>query len=678
MQVNFQLFDRSFLLAVRESFIALLPFLLINALLALFPVLATALAPELSGSDAFHWFEGISDTLGRLFPLLAMLSLSYHFAKYLDISAVACATLSLCIVFSLHVHSSGGLVFSDYLVEVLGDPRMVITPILAAYVMRPFLKFPQLHLVRSAEISAYLSQHLNLIIPMVLTFTLVFLILKAMSMLLLLGISPMVDAVGELGPLGQIIFRVLLTHILWCFGVHGDNAFLLLIGDDNGLQFLAPNLTFSAFMDLFVLLGGSGATIPLLIAIFLESRDEQSRHLAKIAVPFSVVNINEILIYGLPVVFNLRLAIPFVLLPCLNVLIAWSVISAGLLSFDGKPFPWVTPLFLNGWIASGGFAVVVLQLLLVVVGVFIYRPFIRKYSAFADANQYDRELIKRTELQTDIERMSERQYSRNQSESLAASRSLERTVREVLSGELLVHYQPKLKLPGQEVVGFEALLRLKDADGNIKGPWFIDNFQRAGYSHVIDRFVITTVAEDLRRWQAAGFSPKVSINLDPNNLNDVLMLDRLRTTLGEFAHQVEVEILERAFMRDLQGINRAIAQLQTLGFRFLLDDFGTGFSSLSLLTQISVDGIKLDRSILGKTDTDQGRVLYRQICQLCKSLGFQLVAEGVETPSEASFVGDAGVDYVQGWLYARALPQAQAMEYALNHGKITPNDLDTI
>jgi lactose/cellobiose-specific phosphotransferase system IIC component len=667
MPGSFQLIDRSFLLAVRESFIALLPFLLINALLALIPVLGDTFTPELAKTDAFLWFGGISATLGHLFPLLAMLSLSYHFAKYLEISPIATATLSLGIVFSLHVHAQQGQVFSDYMIEVLNDPRIVFTPIFATYVLRKFLLLDSLKLVRSTELSNYLQQHINLIVPMVLTFVLVLLVLHGITLGMQFAGTPLLDAIGELGALGQVLFRVLVTHLLWCFGVHGDNAYLLLMGSDNGQQLIAPGLTLSQFMDLFVLLGGSGATIPLLIAIFLESRDAQSRNLAKIAAPFSLVNINELLIYGLPIVFNLRMAVPFVVLPCLNVMLAWSVLQTGLIQFDGRTFPWVTPIFLNSWIASGGFGVILLQILLVIIGVFVYRPFIRRYSVFTDTNSFDRELIKRAELQYDIERLSERQYSRNQSETLAASRNLEKTVREVLSGELLIYYQPKLKLPEKKVVGFEALLRLKDAHGQIKGPWFIDAFQKAGFSHVIDRFVITTVAEDLTRWEKMGFQPKVSINLDPNNLNDVQMLDRLRTALGRYAAQIEVEILESAFMKDLDGINRSIEQLQTLGFRFLLDDFGTGFSSLSLLTQIGVDGIKLDRSMLAKAQEDKGRVLYCQVCDLCQNLGFALVAEGVETEAEATFVANAGVGYVQGWLYAKAMPAEIARAYAMLH-----------
>ncbi|MBT1443577.1 EAL domain-containing protein [Shewanella sp. JM162201] len=664
MPRTFNLVDRSLLLAVRESFIALLPFLLINALLALLPVLAYATLPELAKTPAFAWFEGLSVTLARLFPLLAMLSLSFHLAKYLEVSPVASATLSLCLVFSLHVHSTGHEMLGDYLMLVLSDPRVVLTPILVAYVLQRFLAMSRLRLIRGTELSAYLQQHINFILPMLLTFVVVFLLLRGVSEGLVYLFSPIIEWVTGLQPLGQTMFRVLLSHLLWCFGVHGDNAYLLLMGADNGAQLFAPNLTISQFMDLFVLLGGSGATMPLLIAIFLEGRRGQNHNLAKIAAPFSLVNINELLIYGLPIVFNPRLAIPFVLLPCLNVFIAWAAIRGGLLTFDGVAFPWVTPIFLNGWIASGGFGVMVLQLILLLVGVFIYLPFIRRYSVFADSNSFDRELIKRAELQLDIERMSELQYSRTQSETLAASRNLEKTVREVLSGELLVYYQPKLKLPERKIIGFEALLRLKDASGQIKGPWFIDAFQKAGYSHVIDRFVITTVAEDLARWREMGFTPRVSINLDPNNLGDVKLIDRLSVSLGEFAPQIEVEILESAFMQDPEGINLAIDQLQSRGFRFLLDDFGTGFSSLSLLTQIRVDGIKLDRSMLAKIAEDKGRVLYQEVCGLCHSLGFTLVAEGVETEAEADFVASAGVGFVQGWLYAKAMPVDAAHDFA--------------
>lgn len=120
-----------------------------------------------------------------------------------------------------------------------------------------------------------------------------------------------------------------------------------------------------------------------------------------------------------------------------------------------------------------------------------------------------------------------------------------------------------------------------------------------------------------------------------------------------------------------------MAYLRQYGFSFVLDDFGTGFSSISLLSKITIDGVKLDRSILENTGHHKGQVLYRHTCMLCRSLGFNLVAEGVETKAEEAFVASAGVSTVQGWLYAKAMPAAEAKRYALLQERFSEQAADS-
>lgn len=660
-----QFLDRSFLISIRESFIALLPFILINSFLSLIIALLDISIPTWQGS-AFH--QGISFfsvQLSKIFPLLALISLSFHFAKYLQLSAIVVCSLSLSILLAINAQDTGNVFNLDYVRAILADPRIAVLPIISAYLLRFLSAWKGLQLIKAKALSRYLKQHLNLFFPIVIGFIGLFAIVAEASIFLEWLFAPFIEGLQQASLGVQLFMRILLTHVLWCFGVHGDNAYLLLIGVDNGLMQLVPHLTASQFMDLFILYGGSGATLSLIIAIFIGAKDSATRHIAKIATPFAIFNINEILIYGLPIIFNPRLLVPFILSPLVNFILAYSAIHVGILSFEGHSFPWITPPLLNAYIASGHISAVFFQVLLIGLGVLIYLPFVRRFSLMSEHYEFDSELIKRVQFQADIDRMTEQHYSQQQSESLKAELNLEKTIKEVLAGELQLHYQPKIALSTNHVVGYEALIRLKDEHGKLKGPYFIDAFQRAGYSHIIDRFVINTVAEDLARWELEGFYPKVSINIDPNNITDPQLLATMNERLGSVANRVEIEMLESAFMLDLNRIDNSMKQLKQHGFSFFLDDFGTGFSSLSLLSRINVDGIKLDRSILANTSEPKGRTLYLQICKLCNSLGFSLIAEGVETPEEAEFVKAAGVSYVQGWLYAKAMPGPEAKAFWL-------------
>lgn len=657
--------DRSFLISIRESFIALLPFILVNSFLSLIIALLDVWTSEWTSTAVAHGLMFFSAQLGVVFPLLALISLSFHFAKYLQLSAIVVCSISLSILLALHVPTSGVGLNIAYVYAVLGDPRIALLPILTAYLLRALVSWKWLTLVKGKVLSHYLKQHLNFFFPVIICFlTLLFIVAEA-SILLEWILSPFIEALQNASLSIQLFMRILLTHVIWSFGVHGDNAYLLLIGVDNGLMEVVPNLTASQFMDVFILYGGSGATLSLIIAIFIGAKDSATRHIAKIATPFAIFNINEVLIYGLPIIFNPRLLLPFILLPLINFILAYSAISAGIISFDGHSFPWITPPLLNAYIASGHIAPVLFQLVLIGIGVMIYLPFVRRFSLMSEHYEFDSELIKRVQFQADIERMTEKNYLQKQSESLKAEQNLEKTIKEVLAGELQLYYQPKISLADNTVVGFEALIRLRDEFGQLRGPYFIDAFQRAGYSYIIDRFVINTVAEDLARWELEDFYPKVSINIDPNNITDPQLLVMLNDRLGSVGSRVEIEMLESAFMLDLNRIDASMRQLKQSGFSFFLDDFGTGFSSLSLLSRINVDGIKLDRSILANTNEPKGQTLYLQICKLCSSLGFILIAEGVETETEAEFVKAAGVSYVQGWLYAKAMPGPEAKAFSL-------------
>ncbi|WP_339513837.1 EAL domain-containing protein [Pseudomonas sp. RL_15y_Pfl2_60] len=657
----------NFLISIRESFIALLPFVLaasfislILALLEVAPVKAHLLI------QSSHWLGLFSFQLSLLFPLLALISLSFHFAKHLHLSPVVVCTLALSSLLALHIPTlNDGLNTAD-IATLLGDPRAVILPILAAYLLRPLTAIKAWKLVTGKLLSSYLKQHLNSVIPTLVCFILLLAAGALMTLVAHWILDPLIETFSNEDLSAQLFIRTLLTHLFWAIGVHGDNAYLLLTGMESGDQLLTPQLTTSQFINVFIIFGGSGATLSLIIAIFIGTSDPTSRRLAKIAAPFALFNINEMLIYGLPIVFNPRLLVPFIAAPLVNFLIAYAAISTGYFSFNDHAFPWITPPLLNAYIASGNISTVLLQMGLIILSTCIYLPFVKRLARMPERHDFDKGLVKRIQLNDDIGRVIEHRYLQKQSESLQAEIDLEKTIKDVLSGDLHLHYQPKLSLETNQVVGFEALLRLVDQTGALKGPYFVEAFQRAGYSHIIDRFVIDTVAEDIASWEQEGFNPKVSINLDPNNITDPQLLDTLISRLGSYGPRIEIELLESAFILELDRVENSMARLKALGFSFLLDDFGTGFSSLSLLSRIKVDGIKLDRSILENANELKGRILYRQTCYLCRSLGFSLIAEGIETVEQADFVKASGVQYVQGWLYAKALPAAEARAFSMS------------
>jgi EAL domain-containing protein (putative c-di-GMP-specific phosphodiesterase class I) len=173
-------------------------------------------------------------------------------------------------------------------------------------------------------------------------------------------------------------------------------------------------------------------------------------------------------------------------------------------------------------------------------------------------------------------------------------------------------------------------------------------------------------AAQLRRWQRVGFAGEVTVNLSGTQLaHDLELLADGRAALaalGEVpAHRMKLEVAEGTAMATPQRSAEVLQELSRLGFKLSLDDFGTGYSSLAYLHKVPFDTLKVDRSFVMRLH--QGREaqeIIRTLVGLAAALGRQTLAEGVEDEKQAELLEQLGVQFAQGWLFAKALPEAEA------------------
>ena len=177
--------------------------------------------------------------------------------------------------------------------------------------------------------------------------------------------------------LGAGLIVILLTHILWFFGIHGHNMLDVVIKQN--FTDVTAGIFSKTMQDVFVLLGGTGAVLSLVIAILLFTKKKGIRNLAGMAAPSLLFNICEIALFGIPVILNPIFVIPFLLVPVSNFLISYAAIYFGLVPHVIREIDWTTPIFLSGYQATGSWAGVILQLVCLAVGVLIYKPFVRMY-----------------------------------------------------------------------------------------------------------------------------------------------------------------------------------------------------------------------------------------------------------------------------------------------------------
>ena len=234
-----------------------------------------------------------------------------------------------------------------------------------------------------------------------------------------------------------------------------------------------------------------------------------------------------------------------------------------------------------------------------------------------------------------------------------------------------LHYQPKVGLADGRLSGLEVLLRWTDPELGVVPPdVFIPIAEEAGLITAIDRWVLESACAQLGRWRAAGVSiPHVAVNVSPPRFRQEEVAGHLAALLSQHGlqpHDVALEVTERLMLEDDEHIRAQLHALDTMGVRLSVDDFGTGYSSLAYLKRLPVSELKLDRSFVRDLETDpDDRALSAAIVGIGRTLGFSVVAEGVETEGQRQALLALGCEFGQGWLFARAMP-AQALLDWLN------------
>ncbi|WP_326525049.1 putative bifunctional diguanylate cyclase/phosphodiesterase [Sphingomonas sp.] len=246
---------------------------------------------------------------------------------------------------------------------------------------------------------------------------------------------------------------------------------------------------------------------------------------------------------------------------------------------------------------------------------------------------------------------------------IAERAQLEADLRDALDrSEFALVFQPQVALSDRRIVAAEALLRWRHPSGELRLPGsFIARAEETGLIVEIGEWVIATIAATIQRWGAMGVEQRLAINISPRQLDHAMFFRRLREAMvaaGAPARLLELEITETLAMHCSDDVIDAIAALRTDGATIAIDDFGTGYSNLSRLRDLPIDRVKLDRSLIaGVAESREARTIVQAVVGLVHGLGFEAVAEGIESDAQAEVLRVVGCDVVQG--YAIAAPMAE-------------------
>lgn len=230
--------------------------------------------------------------------------------------------------------------------------------------------------------------------------------------------------------------------------------------------------------------------------------------------------------------------------------------------------------------------------------------------------------------------------------------------------EFAIYFQPKYSLANETIMGAEALVRWHSRDNGFISPGdFIPVFENNGFVYEVDKFIWEEACRYLRKWMNEGRDVKpVSVNVSRVDLYDKKLVDNLVGLCSKYdipLGYLELEITESAYTEDPEQIIHVTKRLREAGFAILMDDFGSGYSSLSMLKDIQIDTLKLDMGFLKSSDhSAKGGNILTAMMQMAHSLKMQTVAEGVETREQVEFLKKIGCEYVQGFYFAKPMTAA--------------------
>ena len=466
-------------------------------------------------------------------------------------------------------------------------------------------------------------------------------------------------------------FFVLMSSLLWFFGIHGSDT-LEGVMQTYFVPGLAANQAAAAagdaptavltkeFFDCFVLMGGCGATICLLIAILLFSRNRARRGLGITAAFPMLFNINEMMVFGLPIIFNPIMLIPFLAVPLVCYSVAYAAISLGLIPMITGAVEWTTPIILGGYRATGSVLGSLLQVFNVFLGVLLYLPFVRLLDRSAE------ESARRSFARfMDYFRANEQELN---GESLLGrsdvygdfAKSLCAELRHNLEKNLILAYQPQYAYDGG-CIGAETLMRWQHPiHGMLYPPLVVKLAEEGGFLPELEEAVLARAIREIpavRERFGAGIHVSVNVTgatvVTPRYLQFCRQLNA-KTPFRDLG--LALEVTEQATLAFNDETRQALQSLRDMGLQLAIDDFSMGQTSLHYLKDNMFNVIKLDGSLVKGLFTHENcREIISSIVRLAASLNLTVLAEYVETEEEREVLHEIGCDVYQGYLYSPAV-----------------------
>ncbi|WP_244204646.1 EAL domain-containing protein [Vibrio rhodolitus] len=664
--------------AIRESLLWILPCLMIISL----TLFVASLGEFLFGKNE-PWVQTVFELyyfVNDLFPILLTAALSYILAMRwrLPRPPIALVLIVYLSLFNQLFSVTGSTVVFELLISI-------ITPLYAVPLIAQIYSLSWVKFVTNNHLGRIVKESLNLILPCILVGLVV---LSVNATIILMIESSQILTLFEIdyrsSPIEFGAIFAMVNSLFWFLGIHGYYALLPLVDvlqnavDIAQLEMASIGTTDHflnhSFMAVFTFVGGAGATLGLVVALLLFSNNRAYRLIALASLPLGMLNINEVLLFGLPIIFNPRLFLPFLLAPVANTVVAYFVVGNGWVSVPVTGMPFSSPVFVNAWIVTqGDMNAALLQLFNIGLSCLVYTPFV----LFLNRSTGDKTILF-SSLDTTYSRRAEEAHTLSDDKvgqlvnAQKQQDDLELTLHAFSEKEFCMEYQPQVCRVSGQVIGCEALIRSMDKQGNLHYPGsFLPAFEQAGLMKDIDRWAVIQVVHDLKIAIAEGWAIPTSVNLTPETILDRELMSQIAAYVSRVGEYVHIEITEESLLKDYEVVASSLHELHKVGAKIYIDDFGSGFSSLSYLTRFEVDAIKIDRSFIHTLESVKGQKVFNGLISVAQDLDLAVVVEGVETEAQLECIPLRNHLSIQGWYYSKSIPMSQLKRYVATHNKST-------
>ncbi|MDB0440320.1 EAL domain-containing protein [Clostridioides difficile] len=684
--------DNKILYSIKQGMILAIPAIMTGSVALVILNLPIKIYQEyiasLFNGEILNILTFINDSTLGIISLIILLTISYSYGKiYGSKYTVLVPIVAMC---SFLVFSHGSEI--DSYVEIFKTKWLFTAIIVSITSSMLFVKLTESFITSVKFHTEGADADFNMVVSAIIPFIIVVFLFSILRVIVinLIGSSNFQDIFYNLFSnifksmgrnLMSALLFIFLMHFMWFFGIHGsnvldtvaknlfENSMAININLVNNNQ-LPTEIFTKTFFDTMVLFGGCGALLCLVIAIFLSEKRINVRKLAKIASIPALFNINEMLVFGIPIVFNYIMFIPFIITPLILTITSYVAMSTGIVPCTISNVEWTVPIFLSGYMATDSIRGSLLQLFNLCVGVMIYIPFI-KMSQNRYIHMFKNNIENLTNLVKKCELTGEQPNILNHSGKIGSiSKMLASDLKFAMKKEEIeLFYQPQVNYDGV-IVGAEGLLRWRHSIGGfIYPPLVILLAKEEGFLDELGEYIINKACIDLKKSENLLVNPiKFSVNISPEQLNDPNLPEQIKNIIENNninPNMLGIEITEQVALSGSQIIIDRINKINDLGIKIIMDDFGMGHSSLVYLQNNNFDIVKLDGSLVKEILTNKrSSEIIISIVNLSKNLDFDIIVEYVENLSQRDKLYGLGCEIYQGYYYSKAIPFEEFIDYA--------------